>query len=158
MINPIQNVCNYFKYGKVVHKSPNGNVIRKKLNYPIAFDIRSKHLSTTKTILDKNGKIDHQIERTAYIDEDFTSTTVKNVLYDNNGIILPQTKQPRTKTYLIEQDKKTLTDNTKPRCDYQYRKLDDGRIEYGIFYPEVTKINKLDGTVKKTMVKKVYIE
>ena len=150
-MNPIQNIQHYFKYGKVVHRGQNGSVIRKKVDYSKLYSGGSKHIGTTKTIIDKEGNIDHQIERTAYIDKEYTSSTVKPILYDNvSREKLPQTKQPRTKTYLAKENEKILTDNTKPGYDYVYTPLPNGKTKYIIAYPETTVINKNEGTVVTT--------
>lgn len=154
MFHPID----YFKYGKVVHRSSNGNVIRRKINYPGFFDIKTGHISTTKTILNEEGAVQRQLERTGYIDRDFTSTTTRPILYNQyNGMKLAPTEQPRTKTYLNQKEEKILTDNTKPGYDYKYEVLPDGRTKYTIAYPETTVVNKKEGTVVTDMQTKEVI-
>lgn len=158
MINSLRNACNYIKYGKIIHKSPNGNTIRSKTTYPGMFDTRNGHKESVKTILDKNNNIVRQLERKSYSDNDVTTTTVKPILYSSTGQKLNSTEQPRTKTYLVQKHQKVLTDNTKPGYDYKYEKLPDGKTEYEIAYPEMTIIDKKKGTVRTLTESKKYVE
>ena len=147
-MNTLQNIQHYFKYGRVVHRSPDGKVIRKKVDFSKLYRCRSEHVGTTKTILDKNGNIDHQIERRADIDNDYISSTVRPILYNRaTGEKLAESEQPRTKDYLITETEKILTDNTKPGYDYVRTPLPNGKTKYMIAYPETTIINKSERTV-----------
>lgn len=151
-MNPIKNAYNYLKYGKVVYRDLKGNTIRKKVNHPGVFDSKTGHINTIKTVLDSNGKVQKQIERTVYKDENMVNTTVKPVLYDTEyGTRKPNFEQPRSKNYVLTKDEKRLYDYSKPEYDYAMVKLPNGKTQYTITYPETTIINKKDGTVKTSM-------
>lgn len=157
MINLLENARNYYKYGKVVHRSPSGTVIRKKLNYPGFFEPKSGHVNTTKTFFNKDGKITHQLERNAYIDENSISTNVIKDTFDvNTGL---RTNEPRrSKQYSDNKQAKRIVDYTNLPYDYAFRKLPNGKTEYTIFYPEMTVIDKVNKTVKTTSEHKTYVQ
>jgi len=157
MINPFQNAYNYVKYGKVVYKSSEGEVIRKKLNYKNVANKVEKNINTTKTFFNKEGKITNQLERNAYISDKNVSTTVIKDTFDTNTGL--QTNLPRrSKNYSVNKEGKRIVDYTKNKYDYAYRKLPDGRTEYTIYYPEVTVIDKVNNKVTTATDNKTYIE
>ena len=157
MFNPIKSTYNYIKYGKVVHEGSNGNVIRKKLNYPKFFDGHSGHVNTTKSFFNKDGKLTSQVERNSYItDKSLTTTVIKDSFDVNTGV---QTNLPRrSKNYSANKDGKRIVDYTKNEYDYAFRTLPNGKTEYTIFYPEVTVIDKLNKTVTTSTDHKTYVK
>lgn len=158
MINPIQNTYNFFKYGKIVHKSPTGEVIRKKINYRmVTNDGKDTTLHTTKTFFNKDGKITSQLERNANFDELNISTSVIKDKFDTKTG-LPVREPRRSKQYSSNPDIQRIVDYTKCKYDYGFRELSNGKTEYTIYYPEVTLIDKVNNTVKTSSEHKTYIK
>ena len=157
MFNPLKNTYNYFKYGKVVHKGHNGNIIRKKVNYINLSKNNTGSVNTTKTFFNKDGKVTDQIERNSYItDKSLTTTVIKDSFDVNTGV---QTNLPRrSKNYSANKDGKRIVDYTKNEYDYAYQKLPDGKTQYTIYYPDVTVIDKLNKTVTTSTEHKTYIK
>ncbi len=155
MVSAIQNMCNYFKYGKIVHKSSNGNVIRKKVINHESVSSRRGHVSTTKTILNKDGKVQKQIQRKSYRDEYILMTSVRPINYNpETGLV--KDINPRTKEYFVDSVSKRIYDYNKPGYDYKMTPLADGTCKYEIAFPEVTVIE--DGKVRTSIKSKTYIK
>ena len=103
----LQNMYHHYKYGEIVYKSAEGKVIRKKTNINGFLKQGNENaIDTTKTIIDKNGKVEMQIDRYAYWENDclvtaFNKIKPKNV---NNNIF------NIGKEYTVKKDKKEILD------------------------------------------------
>lgn len=159
-MNVFLNLYDYCKYGKITHRTPSGRVIRKKVIPHINKMNQAQDVSTIKTILSPNRKVEKVVENFSrtYNNENsscqFITETTK--AYEDGRFL--QSTRPREKEYFIGPFTKRITDHSKPDYDYTIKKLPNGKKEYQIAYPEVTTISKIDGTVTtETKVKRGII-
>lgn len=154
MVKSIQNMYNYLRYGKVVYKSKNGEVIvRKSVSYPVQMNPNLGHVNTVKTIF-KDGNIERKIERNAYVNDKFYVSYVKQKNFDiNTGKVIDPV--PPMKEYHVSSAEKILYDHTKSGY-YTVKEADGGERICEVPYPETTVIK--DGVVKTTSREKVNID
>ena len=151
MINPIQNIHDYYKYGKKVYESANGNVIRKKVTKSL-FSNFDSDIETTKTVLNKNNKVVKSLNRRVYQTDNARFQLFNAEYYNELGEkILGKSV---SKEYEISKGEKKIIDNTKAPWDYTMEKLPNGKTKYEILYPEVTTIK--NGEVHTSQKNKTY--
>ncbi|MCR5266098.1 MAG: hypothetical protein K6E29_05835 [Cyanobacteria bacterium RUI128] len=115
MIKAIDGVCNYFKYGKVVHRSPNGNVIRKKTN--LSMLMFTPDVETTKTVLNKDNQVLQTLNRQVYKHNDESISLFNVDYYDANAQQI--VGKSISREYEITPTGKKITDFTKPNGEFQ---------------------------------------
>ena len=147
-----QNVQNYFKYGKLVHKSPSGNTIRKNVAKSL-FSNFDPDIETTKTVLNKNNEVIKTLNRRVLKTDNARFQLFNTECYNEHGEKI--LGKSICKEYEISKDKKKIIDYTKPNCDYKMEKLPNGKTKYEILYPEVTTIK--NGEVHTSQKNKTYI-
>ena len=147
-----QNVQNYLKYGKIVHKSPNGNVIRKNVEKTL-FSNFEPDIETTKTVLNKDNEVVKSLSRRVFKTDHARFQLFNAEYYNELGEkILGKSV---SKEYEISKGEKKIIDNTKAPWDYTMEKLPNGKTKYEILYPEVTTIK--NGEVHTSQKNKTYI-
>ena len=153
MIKAVQNFSDYLKYGRIVHQSPNGNVIRKRAEKAL-FNNFSPDIETTKTILNKDGQVVKTLNRKVFNGKDISFQLCNVDCYNDLGTRV--VGQSRSKEYEISKGGKKIIDYSKAPCDYKMQKLPNGKTEYEIMYPEITIIK--DGKVETTQKVKKVVE
>ena len=107
VLKVLQNMYHHYKYGEIVYKSAEGKVIRKKTNTNgFLKKFNENELDTTKTVIDKNGKVEMQIDRYAYFGKDFLMTAFNKIKPNN----LNNDIYNVGKGYTIQKDKKEILD------------------------------------------------
>ena len=150
MIKLFQNISNYCKYGKVVHQSPNGTTIRKKVTKSL-FGNFDPDIETTKTVIN-NNKVTKIFNRRVYKTDNARFQVFNAECYDQFGSKIA--KKTGDKEYEITKDSKIIIDYTKLDCDYIIKKSPDGNTKYEIIYPQVTEIK--NGKVTTTQKNQTY--